>query len=190
MVWFLFYSPSSSIHHLLQLLQGPPQLPVPSRQSSVASGALDRKVLRARCGPVQPAARHGYCSRWSTQLYAVICDLSVPPTLPSTPYPAIPTLPCPLCSYTSPRLYPHLPGILHLSHTFYLSQTRPTSPRSLTPPKTVSTSPQHLPSDLTPLQDWIHTSLASSTSPLPLPDTFPASPQQHSHNIPRRLPVK
>ena len=62
---------------------------------TVASGALGRKVLRAaRCKPVLPDAHHGYCSRWSTQLFAVICDLSVSPP----PYPAIPTLPCPLCS--------------------------------------------------------------------------------------------
>ena len=89
------------------------------------------------------------------------------------PYPAIPTLPCPLCSYTSPRLYPHLPGILHLSQTLYLSQTRPTCPKNLTPPKTVSTSPQHLPSDLTPLQNWIPISPAASFRPYTSPRLDP-----------------
>ena len=72
-----------------------------TRLLSVASGALGRKVLRALCEPVQPDKRHGYCSRWSTLLYAVICDISVHP-LPCPLPPTQPSRPCPTPSVVTP----------------------------------------------------------------------------------------
>ena len=92
-------------------------------QASVASGPLDRNVLRARCGPVQPAARHGYCS---CGLLSCSSNVISPPPCPLTPLPAFyPAL--------SPAL--HLPLLWPHSMFTYSSHTPfPSLPYSLSSP--------------------------------------------------------